>query len=153
MLGPDTFDIGDTIADIENPEGLTPMAVDEPTMSMLFTINNSPFFGKEGKYVTSRHIRERLFREIERNLAMKVEETASPDKLLVYGRGILHLSILIETMRREGYEFQIGQPKVIIKEIDGRKCEPMELLTVQVPEAFSGKVIEMSPGAKGSFRT
>jgi len=152
MLGPETFDIGDTISDIEKPEGLTPMAVDEPTMSMLFTINNSPFFGKEGKYVTSRHIRERLFREIERNLAMRVEETDSPDKLLVYGRGILHLSILIETMRREGYEFQIGQPKVIIKEIDGRKCEPMELLTVQVPEAFSGKVIENVTRRKGEFQ-
>jgi GTP-binding protein len=152
MLGPETFDIGDTIADIEQPEALTPMAVDEPTMSMLFTINNSPFFGKEGKYVTSRHIRERLFREIEKNLAMRVEETDSPDKLMVFGRGILHLSILIETMRREGYEFQIGQPKVIIKEIDGRKCEPMELLTVQVPEPFSGKVIENVTRRKGEFQ-
>jgi len=152
MLGPEVFDIGDTISDIENPEALIPIAVDEPTMSMLFTINNSPFFGKEGKYVTSRHLRERLFREIERNLAMRIEETDSPDKLLVYGRGILHLSILIETMRREGYEFQIGQPKVIIKEIDGQKCEPVELLTVQVPEPFSGKVIEQVTRRKGEFQ-
>ena len=152
LLGLESFDIGDTIADIENPEALTPIAVDEPTMSMLFTINNSPFFGKEGKYVTSRHIRERLFRETEKNLAMRVEETDSPDKLLVYGRGILHLSILVETMRREGYEFQIGQPKVLVREIDGQRCEPIELLTVQVPEHFSGKVIEHVTRRKGEFR-
>ncbi len=152
LLGPESFDIGDTIADSEEPEALTPIAVDEPTMSMLFTINNSPFFGKEGKYVTSRHLRERLFRETEKNLALRVEETESPEKLLVFGRGILHLSILIETMRREGYEFQIGQPKVIIKEINGEKCEPVELLTVQVPELFSGKVIENVTRRKGDFQ-
>lgn len=151
LLGPESFDIGDTIADAENPEALIPIAVDEPTMSMLFTINTSPFFGKEGKYVTSRHLRERLYRETEKNLALKVEESDSPDKLLVYGRGILHLSILIETMRREGYEFQIGQPKVLIREIDGEKCEPIELLTVQVPEHFSGKVIEQVTRRKGDF--
>lgn len=151
LLGPESFDIGDTIADAEHPEALDPIAVDEPTMSMLFTINNSPFFGREGKYVTSRHLRERLFRETEKNLALRVEETDSPEKLLVSGRGILHLSILIETMRREGYEFQIGQPKVIIKEIDGVKSEPVELLTVQVPELFSGKVIEQVTRRKGDF--
>ena len=137
VMGLEGFDIGDTIADWENPEGLTPIKVDEPTMSMLFTINTSPFFGKEGEFVTSRHLRDRLFKEIEKNLAMKIEETGSPDKLLVYGRGILHLGILVETMRREGYEFQLGQPQVILKEIDGVKCEPIEHLTVQVPEAFS----------------
>ncbi|HRZ42114.1 MAG TPA: translational GTPase TypA [Bacteroidales bacterium] len=152
LLGIESFDIGDTIADAENPEALTPIAVDEPTMSMLFTINTSPFFGKEGKFVTSRHLRERLFRETEKNLALRVEETESPEKLLVFGRGILHLSILIETMRREGYEFQIGQPKVIIKEIDGEKCEPIELLTVQVPEDFAGRVIENVSRRKGDFQ-
>jgi GTP-binding protein len=152
VLGIESFDIGDTIADAENPEALTPIAVDEPTMSMLFTINTSPFFGKEGKYVTSRHLRERLFRETEKNLALRVEETESPEKLLVFGRGILHLSILIETMRREGYEFQIGQPKVLIREIDGEKCEPIELLTVQVPEHFSGRVIEQVTKRKGDFQ-
>lgn len=152
VLGIDNFDIGDTIADVEVPEALVPIAVDEPTMSMLFTINTSPFFGKEGKYVTSRHLRERLFRETEKNLALRVEEAESPEKLLVYGRGILHLSILIETMRREGYEFQIGQPKVIVKEIDGEKCEPMELLTVQVPEDFAGRVIENVSRRKGDFQ-
>lgn len=152
LLGPESFDIGDTIADAESPEALIPIAVDEPTMSMLFTINTSPFFGKEGKYVTSRHLRERLYRETEKNLALRVEESDSPDKLLVYGRGILHLSILIETMRREGYEFQIGQPKVLVREIDGEKCEPVELLTVQVPEHFSGKVIEQVTRRKGDFQ-
>ena len=143
------FEIGDSICDAENPEPLTPIKVDEPTMSMLFTINNSPFFGKEGKFVTSRHIRERLFKELEKDLALRIEETNSPDALLVFGRGILHLSILIETMRREGYELQVGQPKVIIKEIDGQKCEPIEQLTVLVPEEFSSKVIDVVTRRKG----
>ncbi len=147
------FEIGDTICDAENPEPLPPIKVDEPTMSMLFTINNSPFFGKEGKYVTSRHIRDRLYHELEKNLAMRIEETGSPDSLLVFGRGILHLSILIETMRREGYELQVGQPKVIIKEIDGQKCEPVEQLTVLVPEEFSSKVIDVVTRRKGEVGT
>ncbi|MCQ2295023.1 MAG: translational GTPase TypA [Bacteroidales bacterium] len=147
------FEIGDTICDIENPEPLPPIKVDEPTMSMLFTINNSPFFGKEGKFVTSRHLRDRLYKELEKNLAMRIEETNSPDSLLVYGRGILHLSILIETMRREGYELQVGQPKVIIKEIDGQKCEPIEQLTVLVPEEFSSKVIDVVTRRKGEIGT
>jgi GTP-binding protein len=151
VLGPESFDIGDTIADFEAPEGMSPISIDEPTMSMLFTINNSPFFGKDGIYVTSRHLRERLFRETEKNLALRVEETDSPDKLNVFGRGILHLSILVETMRREGYEFQLGQPKVIIKEINGQKCEPIEYLTVHVPENFSGKVIEIVSKRKGEI--
>ena len=151
VMGLESFDIGDTIADFENPEGLTPIKVDEPTMSMLFTINNSPFFGKEGEFVTSRHLRDRLFKEIEKNLAMKVEETGSPERLLVYGRGILHLGILVETMRREGYEFQLGQPQVILKEIDGVKCEPIEHLTVQVPENFSSKVIDLVSRRKGEL--
>jgi GTP-binding protein len=151
VLGPEDFEIGDTIADFENPETLIPISVDEPTMSMLFTINNSPFFGKEGKYVTSRHLKERLMKETEKNLAMKVEETASPDSFIVYGRGILHLSILIENMRREGYELQVGQPKVIVKEIDGVKCEPVEELTVNAPVDFSGKVIELVTGRKGDI--
>jgi len=142
VIGLDGFDIGDTICDFENPEGLKAMNIDEPTMSMVFTNNTSPFFGRDGKFVTSRHVRERLYRELEKNLALRIEETESPDQLLVFGRGILHLSILIETMRREGYEFQLGQPRVIIKEIDGKKCEPIEQLTVHVPEQFSGKVIE-----------
>ena len=147
------FEIGDTICDNENPEPMPPIKVDEPTMSMLFTINNSPFFGKEGKYVTSRHIRDRLYKELEKNLAMRIEETGSPDALLVYGRGILHLSVLIETMRREGYELQVGQPKVIIKEIDGQKCEPVEQLTVLVPEEFSSKVIDVVTRRKGDVGT
>ncbi len=151
IMGLEDFEIGDTVADIENPEALPPIHVDEPTMSMLFTINNSPFFGKEGKYVTSRHLRDRLYRELEKNLALRVEDTASPDAMMVYGRGILHLSILIETMRREGYEFQIGQPKVILKEIDGKKCEPIEMLTVQVPEQFAGRVIELATAKKGEM--
>jgi len=153
VFGLENFDIGDTIADFENPEGLVHIAVDEPTMSMLFTINNSPFFGKDGKYVTSRHIRDRLMLEIEKNLALRVEETNSPDKFIVYGRGILHLSILVETMRREGYEFQLGQPNVIVKEIDGVKHEPIERLTVHVPEAFSGRVIEIVTKRKGDILT
>jgi GTP-binding protein len=151
IMGLENFEIGDTVADIEKPEALIPITVDEPTMSMLFTINNSPFFGKEGKYITSRHIRDRLYKETEKNLALKVEETSSPDKLLVYGRGILHLSILVETMRREGYEMQIGQPKVVIKEIDGYKNEPIELLFVNVPQNFSGKVIEIVTKRKGDI--
>ena len=153
LLGLDDFEIGDTVADAENPEQLTPIKVDEPTMSMLFTINNSPFFGKEGKYVTSRHLRDRLFAELEKNLAMRIEETGSPDALLVYGRGIMHLSVLIETMRREGYELQVGQPKVIIREIDGQKCEPIEQLTVLVPEEFSSKVIDVVTRRKGEVGT
>jgi len=147
------FEIGDTICDIEHPEALPPIKVDEPTMSMLFTINTSPFFGKEGKYVTSRHLRDRLFAELEKNLAMRIEETGSPDQLLVYGRGIMHLSVLIETMRREGYELQVGQPKVIIREIDGQKCEPIEQLTVLVPEEFSSKVIDVVTRRKGEVGT
>ncbi len=151
VFGIEDFDIGDTVADAEEPEALPPIAMDEPTMSMLFTINTSPFFGKEGKFVTSRHLRERLFRETEKNLALRVEETDSPDKLMVYGRGILHLSILVETMRREGYELQLGQPHVVIKEIDGYRHEPVETLHVNVPEEFSGKVIEMVTGRKGDL--
>lgn len=152
VTGIEGFEIGDTIADFENPEGLTPIAIDEPTMNMLFTINNSPFFGKEGKFVTSRHLRDRLFKELEKNLALRVEETNSADSYLVYGRGILHLSVLIETMRREGYELQVGQPQVIIKEIDGVKCEPIEYLTVDVPESGSGKVIEYVTQRKGDLK-
>ncbi len=151
VSGIEGFEIGDTIADFENPEGLKPISVDEPTMSMLFTINNSPFYGKEGKFVTSRHIKERLYKEIEKNLALKVEETGSPDTHIVYGRGILHLSILIETMRREGYELQVGQPQVIIKEIDGRKHEPVETLTIDTPENTTGKVIELVSQKKGDL--
>jgi GTP-binding protein len=152
ITGIEGFEIGDTIADAENPEGLTPIAIDEPTMNMLFTINNSPFFGKEGKFVTSRHLRDRLFKELEKNLALRVEETDSADSYLVYGRGILHLSVLIETMRREGYELQVGQPQVIIKEVDGVKCEPIEYLTVDVPEPVAGKVIEYVSQRKGDLK-
>lgn len=152
VFGIEGFEIGDTIADFDNPEGMKPITIDEPTMSMLFTINNSPFFGKEGKFVTSRHLRERLEKETEKNLAMKLENTESPDSILVYGRGILHLSILIETMRREGYELQVGQPRVIIKEIDGIKCEPVESLTVDVPEESAGKVIELVSQRKGEMQ-
>ena len=151
ITGIDGFEIGDTIADFENPEGLTPIAIDESTMNMLFCINNSPFFGKEGKFVTSRHLRDRLFKELEKNLALRVEETNSADSYLVFGRGILHLSVLIETMRREGYELQVGQPQVIIKEIDGVKCEPIEYLTVDVPEESAGKVIEYVSQRKGDM--
>lgn len=153
ITGIDGFEIGDTIADFENPEGLTPIKVDEPTMSMLFTINNSPFFGKEGKFVTSRHLKDRLDKELEKNLALKVMDTESADSFLVFGRGILHLSVLIETMRREGYELQVGQPRVITKEIDGKKCEPIEAMTVDVPEEYSGKVIEMLTQRKGEMTT
>ncbi|HTL81805.1 MAG TPA: translational GTPase TypA [Bacteroidia bacterium] len=151
LTGIEGFDIGDTISDFENPEALPMISIDEPTMSMLFTINTSPFFGKEGKYVTSRHLKERLDRELEKNLALRVEQTESPDSHIVYGRGILHLSILIETMRREGYELQVGQPQVIIKEIDGVKHEPIEVLSVDAPEAVSGKVIELVSQKKGEL--
>ncbi len=149
IVGIEGFEIGDTIADYENPEGLAPISIDEPTMGMLFTINDSPFFGQEGKFVTSRHVRERLERELEKNLAMRLEETNSADSFMVFGRGVLHLSILIETMRREGYELQIGQPRVIVKEIDGKKCEPMEELSIDVPEVSSGKCIELVTRRKG----
>jgi GTP-binding protein len=151
IFGIDAFEIGDTVADFENPEGLKPIAIDEPTINMLFTINNSPFFGKEGKFVTSQRVRERLEKETEKNLAMRIEDTESPDSILVYGRGILHLSILIETMRREGYELQVGQPKVIIKNIEGEKCEPIEVLTINVPQEFSGKAIEIVSARKGEL--
>ncbi|MCU0327960.1 MAG: translational GTPase TypA [Chitinophagales bacterium] len=152
VTGIEDFEIGDTIADFENPEALMRIKIDEPTMSMLFTINNSPFFGKEGKFVTSRHIRERLTKELEKNLALKVHDTNSPDSFLVFGRGILHLSVLLETMRREGFELQIGQPKVIVKEIDGQKCEPIEELTVDVPDDFAGKIIEIVSQRKGEMK-
>ncbi len=151
IMGLEGFDIGDTVADAESPEGLAKFKVDEPTMSMLFTINNSPFFGREGQFVTSRHVRDRLYKEIEKNLAMRLQETESPDRLLVFGRGILHLSILVETMRREGFEFQLGQPQVLYKEIDGVKQEPIELLTVQVPEQFSSRVIDQVTRRKGEI--
>lgn len=151
ILGLDDFEIGDTVADFENPEQLTPLKIDEPTMSMLFTINTSPFFGIDGKYVTSRHLRDRLFSELEKNLAMRIEETNSPDMLNVYGRGILHLSILIETMRREGYELQVGQPQVIKKVIDGVLHEPIEQLTVLVPEEFQSRVIDYVSRRRGDL--
>jgi GTP-binding protein len=151
ITGIEDFEIGDTIADFEKPEGLKAMNIDEPTMSMLFAINNSPFFGKEGKFVTSRHLRDRLMRETEKNLALRVEETGSADQFLVFGRGVLHLGILVETMRREGYELQVGQPRVILKEVDGVKCEPIEVLTVDVPEHHSGKVIELASQRKGEM--
>lgn len=151
FTGIEGFEIGDTVADFENPEAMPTMKIDEPTMSMLFTINNSPFFGKDGKFVTSRHLRDRLFKELEKNLAMRVEETASPDSYLVFGRGILHLSVLIETMRREGYELQLGQPQVIVKEIDGVKCEPVEVLTVDVPQEGASKVIDLVTQRKGNL--
>lgn len=151
IAGLEGFDIGDTIADFENPEGLPTIAIDEPTMSMLFTINDSPFFGKDGKFVTSRHIKERLDKELEKNLALRVHPTDSADKFMVFGRGVLHLSVLIETMRREGYELQIGQPQVIIKEVDGVKCEPIEELTIDLPEEVSGKAVEMVTMRKGEM--
>jgi|TARA_B110000967_G_scaffold95343_1_gene97955 GTP-binding protein len=151
IVGVEGFEIGDTIADIENPEALKTIKIDEPTMSMMFTINNSPFFGKEGKFVTSRHIKDRLDKELEKNLALQVKDTGSADSFMVFGRGILHLSVLIETMRREGYELQIGQPQVIIKEIDGKKHEPIEELTIDLPENVSGKAIEMVSMRKGEM--
>ncbi|MDA9658701.1 translational GTPase TypA [Flavobacteriaceae bacterium] len=151
IVGIEDFEIGDTIADLESPEELPRIAIDKPTMSMLFTINNSPFFGKEGKYVTSRHIRDRLYAELERNLALKVDDGPTEDKFNVYGRGILHLSVLIETMRREGFELQVGKPQVIYKEIDGVKCEPMESLVIDVPDEFSGKAIELVSQRKGDM--
>jgi GTP-binding protein len=149
IVGIDDFEIGDTIMDVETPEIIERIEVDEPTMSMLFTINNSPFFGKEGKFVTSRHLRDRLFKETEKNLALRVEQTDSEDKFNVYGRGVLHLSILVETMRREGYEMQVGKPEVIIREIDGVKNEPMELLVIDIPEQHAGKAIELVTQRKG----
>ncbi|RNI31486.1 translational GTPase TypA [Rufibacter latericius] len=151
VTGIEGFDIGDTLADFENPEPLERISIDEPTMNMLFTINNSPFFGKEGKFVTSRHLRDRLYKETEKNLALRVDETDKEDTFLVYGRGILHLSVLIETMRREGYELQVGQPQVIFKEVDGQKMEPMEHLVVDVPEESAGKVIELVTQRKGDL--
>ena len=151
VSGIDDFEIGDTIADFEAPEALPTIAIDEPTMSMLFTINDSPFFGKDGKYVTSRHIRERLEKELEKNLAMRMAQGDTTDKFIVYGRGVLHLSVLIETMRREGYEVQIGQPQVIIKEIDGQKCEPMEELTIDLPADVSGRAVELVSARKGTM--
>src|SRR6202007_3108584 len=151
VVGLEDFNIGDTIADIENPEALPVISVDEPTMSMLFSINNSPFFGKDGKFVTSRHLRDRLMKETEKNLALKVHDTDSADSFLVYGRGILHLVILIETMRREGFELTVGQPQVLVKEIDGKKHEPYEILVVDVPGEFSGKVIDMVTQRKGEM--
>ena len=151
MVGIEGFEIGDTICDYENPEPLPPIAIDEPTMSMLFTINNSPFFGRDGKFVTSRHLKERLDRELERNLALRVAPGQNADSFIVYGRGVLHLSVLIETMRREGYELQVGQPKVIVKEIDGIKCEPVEEMTVDCPDECAGTVIEMVTKRKGNM--
>ncbi|MFI5132334.1 MAG: GTP-binding protein, partial [Chitinophagales bacterium] len=151
VVGLDDFNIGDTIADIDNPEALAVISVDEPTMSMLFSINNSPFFGKDGKFVTSRHLRDRLMKETEKNLALRVEDTGGADSFLVYGRGILHLGILIETMRREGYELTVGQPTVIIKELNGKKCEPYENLVVDVPQEYSGKVIDLVTQRKGEM--
>ncbi len=151
IVGLENFEIGDTVAAVENPEPLPRIAIDEPTMSMTFTINDSPFFGKDGKYVTSRHIAERLEKELDRNLALRVKKGDNEDKWTVFGRGVLHLSILIETMRREGYELQVGQPQVIIKEIDGKKCEPVEALTINVPEEYSSKVIDMVTRRKGDI--
>ncbi|GAQ14066.1 GTP-binding protein TypA/BipA [Myroides odoratimimus] len=151
VVGIEGFEIGDVIADFENPEALPTITIDEPTMSMLFTINDSPFFGKEGKYVTSRHIKDRLAKELEKNLALRVNETDSADKFMVFGRGVLHLSVLIETMRREGYELQIGQPQVIIKEVDGVKCEPIEELTIDIPENLSGRAVEYVTLKKGEM--
>ena len=151
MVGIDDFEIGDTLADMDNPEELPRISIDEPTMSMLFTINNSPFFGKEGKYCTSRHLRDRLYKELEKNLALKVEDGTSEEKFNVFGRGILHLSVLIETMRREGFELQVGKPQVIYKTIDGKKCEPLETLVIDVPAEFSGKAIDLVTQRKGDM--
>jgi GTP-binding protein TypA len=151
IVGLEDFEIGDTLTLFDNPEPLPRIAIDEPTMSMTFTINDSPFFGKDGKYVTSRHINDRLERELDRNLALRVEKGANEDKWTVFGRGVLHLSILIETMRREGYELQVGQPQVIIKEIDGKKCEPIEALSINVPEEYSSKVVDMVTRRKGEI--
>ncbi len=151
VVGIDGFEIGDTIADFENPEALPPIAVDEPTMSMLFTINNSPFFGKDGKFVTSRHIKDRLDKELEKNLALKVKPGLTADSFVVYGRGVLHLSVLIETMRREGFELQVGQPKVLDKTIGGQRCEPIEELSIEVPEQFVGAAIEIATRRKGAL--
>ena len=153
LVGIDGFEIGDTVADASAPEALPRIAIDEPTMSMTFTINDSPFFGRDGKYVTSRHIAERLTKELDRNLALRVHKDPHEDVWTVYGRGVLHLSVLIETMRREGYELQVGQPQVIIKEIDGQKCEPVELLTINVPEEYSSKIIDMVTRRKGEMLT
>jgi GTP-binding protein len=151
IVGVEDFEIGDTVADFLSPESLPRISIDEPTMSMLFMINNSPFFGLEGKFVTSRHLRDRLMKETEKNLALKVEETNSEDRFMVYGRGVLHLSILIETMRREGYEMQVGKPEVIVREIEGVKCEPFETLVVELPLEYSGKVIEQVTRRKGDL--
>jgi GTP-binding protein len=153
LVGLEGFDIGDCIGDFEQPQALATIAIDEPTMSMLFTINDSPFFGKDGKFVTSRHIKERLNRELEKNLALRVQETDSADKFMVFGRGVLHLSVLIETMRREGYELQIGQPQVIVKEINGQRCEPVEELTIDLPEEVSGRAIDMVTIRKGEMQS
>ena len=151
LIGIENFEIGDTVADINNPEPLPRIAIDEPTMSMTFTINDSPFFGKDGKYVTSRHINDRLIKELDKNLALRVEKTEREDAWIVYGRGVLHLAVLIETMRREGYELQVGQPQVIVKEIDGVKCEPVEALTINVPEEYSSKMIDMVTRRRGDL--
>ena len=151
LVGIDGFEIGDTIADLQNPEPLAPIAIDEPTMSMVFTINDSPFFGKEGKFVTSRHINDRLIKELDKNLAMKVERNPNSDVWNVFGRGVLHLSVLIETMRREGYEMQVGQPQVIFKDINGKQCEPVEQLSINLPEENSGRIIEMVAVRKGEM--
>lgn len=151
LVGIEGFEIGDTICDYENPEPLEPIAIDEPTMSMLFTINDSPFFGKDGKFVTSRHLKERLDKELEKNLALRVESGETADSFIVFGRGVLHISVLIETMRREGYELQVGQPKVIFKEINGKKCEPIEFLTIDLPETVAGKAIELVTKRKGQM--
>lgn len=151
LVGIDNFEIGDSVCDLLNPEPLKPIAIDEPTMSMVFTINNSPFFGKEGKFVTSRHIHDRLMKELDKNLALRVEKNLNADVWHVYGRGVLHLSVLIETMRREGYELQVGQPQVIFKEIEGKRCEPIEQLSINLPEESSGKIIEMVAMRKGEM--
>lgn len=153
LVGIEDFDIGDSITDLENPQPLDPIAIDEPTMSMMFTINTSPFFGKDGKYVTSRHIYDRLMRELDKNLALRVEATENSDSWIVFGRGVLHLSVLIETMRREGYELQVGQPQVIIKQIGGENCEPVEQLTVNLPEESASKIIDVITRRKGELLT